>query len=120
MAETVSTPSILTRDSGASIAYHRTAGKHPGVIFMTGFRSDMTGNKALALEDFCGLRGNAFLRFDYQGHGQSSGDFNNGTIGEWVSDAVDLLDQLTEGPQVLGGSFATSDCIDQPDASAMA
>ena len=50
------------------------------------------------------MRGNAFLRFDYQGHGQSSGDFNEGTIGEWLSDAIDALDQLTDGPQVLVGS----------------
>tara|TARA_B100002051_G_scaffold270273_1_gene302894 strand:- start:770 stop:1588 length:819 start_codon:yes stop_codon:yes gene_type:complete len=104
MDESVSTPSILTRDNGASIAYHRTSGKNPGVVFMTGFKSDMTGGKALALADFCRIRGNAFLRFDYQGHGQSSGDFNDGTIGEWVSDAIDALDQLTDGPQVLVGS----------------
>ena len=50
------------------------------------------------------MRGNAFLRFDYQGHGQSSGDFNEGSIGEWASDAIDALDQLTDGPQVLVGS----------------
>lgn len=104
MDESVSTPSILTRDNGASIAYHCTPGKNPGVVFMTGFKSDMTGGKALALADFCRIRGNAFLRFDYQGHGQSSGDFNDGTIGEWVSDAIDALDQLTDGPQVLVGS----------------
>ena len=50
------------------------------------------------------MRGNAFLRFDYQGHGQSSGDFNEGSIGDWASDAIDALDQLTDGPQVLVGS----------------
>ena len=50
------------------------------------------------------MRGNAFLRFDYQGHGQSSGDFNEGSISEWASDAIDALDQLTDGPQVLVGS----------------
>jgi len=104
MDESLPAPSILSRDNGASIAYHLTPGKHPGVIFMTGFKSDMTGGKALALEDFCRVRGNAFLRFDYQGHGQSSGDFNEGTIGEWLSDAIDALDQLTDGPQVLVGS----------------
>ena len=104
MDESFSAPSILTRDNGASIAYHRTPGKHPGVVFMTGFKSDMTGSKALALEDFCRGRGNAFLRFDYQGHGRSSGDFNHGTIGEWASDAIDAIDKLTDGPQVLVGS----------------
>ena len=50
------------------------------------------------------MRGNAFLRFDYQGHGQSSGDFNEGSISEWTWDAIDALDQLTDGPQVLVGS----------------
>ena len=104
MDESLPTPSILTRDNGATIAYHRTPGKHPGVVFLTGFKSDMTGGKALALEDFCRARGNAFLRFDYQGHGQSSGDFNTGTIGAWASDAIDALDRLTDGPQVLVGS----------------
>ncbi len=97
-------PSILTRDNGASIAYHHTPGNRPGVIFLPGFKSDMMGTKAIALESYCTSRGNAFLRFDYQGHGQSSGDFNDGTIGEWASDAMDALDHLTEGPQVLVGS----------------
>lgn len=104
MGENQTMHGILTRDNGASIAYNRTPGKNPGVVFMAGFKSDMIGSKALALEDFCRVRGNAFLRFDYQGHGQSSGDFNDGTIGEWVSDAIDALDELTEGPQILVGS----------------
>ena len=97
-------PSIFTRDNGASIAYHLTSGRCPGVIFLTGFNSDMTGGKATTLEKYCNERGNTFLRFDYQGHGKSSGDFNNGTIGEWAADAIDVLDQLTTGPQVLVGS----------------
>ncbi len=66
--------------------------------------SDMTGSKALCLEDFARRRGQAFLRFDYQGHGESSGRFEEGTIGLWSADAVDALDELTEGPQVLVGS----------------
>ena len=98
------TPSILTRDNGTSIAYHYTSGNTPGVMFLTGFKSDMTGTKALNLEEYCRARGNAFLRFDYQGHGQSSGDFDDGSIGEWASDAIDAIDQLTFGPQVLVGS----------------
>ncbi len=66
--------------------------------------SDMTGSKALCLEDFARRRGQAFLRFDYQGHGASSGRFEEGTIGLWSADAVAALDELTEGPQVLVGS----------------
>ncbi len=86
------------------IAYHRTPGKAPGVIFLTGYRSDMTGGKALRLERHCQDWGRAFVRFDYLGHGASSGAFNEGTIGRWADDAVFVLDHLTEGPQVLVGS----------------
>jgi len=80
------------------------AGKAPGVVFLTGFVSDMTGAKALALEDFCRARGQAFLRFDYFGHGSSSGKFLDGAIGRWKDDAITVLDELTTGPQVLVGS----------------
>lgn len=97
-------PQILTREGGASIAYHRSAGKGPGVVFMGGFMSDMSGTKATALEAHCRAAGRAFLRFDYQGHGQSSGRFVDGTIGLWSRDAIAALDALTEGPQVVVGS----------------
>ncbi len=66
--------------------------------------SDMAGTKALALEEFAKARGQAFLRFDYQGHGQSSGRFEDGTIGLWSADAVAAISELTEGPQILVGS----------------
>ncbi len=66
--------------------------------------SDMTGTKALALEADARARGQAFVRFDYQGHGASSGRFEDGTIGRWAEDAVAVLDHLTAGPQVLVGS----------------
>ena len=98
------TPKILTRKDGGAIAYSQIHGKTPGVVFLAGFKSDMTSTKALALEAFCRNRGHAFLRFDYTGHGQSSGDFKDGTIGEWSSDAVLALDCLCDGPQVLIGS----------------
>lgn len=96
--------SILEREDGSTIAYHQSSGKHPGVIFLTGFKSDMTGSKATALENYCQNRGQAFLRFDYTGHGQSSGQFIDGSIGQWADDALYALDKLTEGPQVLVGS----------------
>ena len=97
-------PQILTRGEGVTIAYHRSPGRGPGVMFLGGFMSDMTGTKAVALEDFCRKRGQAFLRFDYQGHGQSSGRFEDGCIGTWSEDAIAALDALTEGPQILVGS----------------
>jgi len=103
--KTTNTKQILARESdGATIAYHKTEGKTPGVVFCTGFMSDMEGGKALALEAFCRERGQSFLRFDYTGHGESSGDFEDGTIGQWAEDAVYALDRLTQGPQVVVGS----------------
>jgi len=101
-------PKMLTRGNGATIAYHFTPGKDVtkpiGVVFMGGFRSDMNGAKALALESWCQAEGRAYLRFDYTGHGQSSGDFVDGCIGDWMIDALDAFDQLSAGPQVLVGS----------------
>ena len=99
-----SAPAILTRDDGATIAYRASRGKTPGVMFLTGYKSDMEGGKALFLEALCRRRGTAFMRFDYQGHGASSGVFTDGTIGLWTGDAVAVLDAVTEGPQVLVGS----------------
>lgn len=95
---------FLVREDGDRIAYHYTPGTAPGVMFLTGFKSDMTGGKALALEEHCRKQGYAFLRFDYRGHGESSGEFEDGCIGEWANDAIVALDEMTEGPQVLVGS----------------
>ncbi len=97
-------PERLARPQDESLAYHSTAGRAPGIIFLGGFMSDMTGTKATALEAYARKRGQAFLRFDYQGHGESSGRFEDGTIGRWAADAVAAIDELTEGPQVLVGS----------------
>lgn len=94
----------LARRDGAAIAYRRLAGTTPGIVFLGGFRSDMTGTKALFLEDLCRRRGSAYVRFDYFGHGASSGDDASGTIGRWAEDAIAVLDSLTEGQQILIGS----------------
>jgi len=94
----------LSLPDGGHLAYRLTPGRAPGIVFLGGFKSDMTGAKAVRLEAFAKARGQAFLRFDYQGHGQSSGRFEDGTIGTWFLDAITLLDVLTEGPQVLVGS----------------
>ncbi len=97
-------PAILARADGAALAYRRREGRGPGVVFLGGFMSDMTGTKAEALDRFCAARGQAYLRFDYFAHGASSGDFKDATIGRWIDDALAALDALTEGPQVLVGS----------------
>ena len=99
-----SSPSSLARPDGAAIAYHRSTGGDPGVIFMGGFRSDMTGAKALALETWCRDRNRAFIRFDYQGHGASSGRFENGSISRWLDDTLAVIDELSSGLQILIGS----------------
>ncbi|MFC1672561.1 alpha/beta hydrolase [Pseudomonadota bacterium] len=102
------TPKTAKTTNGASIAYHSMAqvdsAKPTGVMFFGGFRSDMEGSKALALEQWCRDEGRAYLRFDYTGHGQSSGKFSEGCIGEWADDALFAFDNLSQGPQVLVGS----------------
>ncbi len=94
----------LARPEGATIAYRRLDGAGPGIVFLGGFRSDMTGTKALFLEDFCRRREHAYVRFDYFAHGASSGDFAEGTISRWRDDAIAVIDSLTAGPQILVGS----------------
>jgi pimeloyl-ACP methyl ester carboxylesterase len=95
---------FLTTPQGRQIAYHLTPGQGPGVVFLGGFRSDMTGTKAVFLEAWAQSAGHAFLRLDYSGHGQSSGDFLDGAIGDWLEDALAAVRALTNGPQVLVGS----------------
>jgi len=89
---------------GRRLAYVKTDGTKPGVVFLGGFKSDMTGTKAQFLEDWARQNGRAFLRFDYSGHGQSSDDFLDGCIGDWAEDAIAAISALTEGPQILIGS----------------
>ncbi|WP_233560069.1 alpha/beta fold hydrolase [Oleomonas cavernae] len=97
-------PAQLLRGDGNRLAYHSRTGKSPGVLFLGGFKSDMTGTKATALDHYCANTGRAFTRFDYFGHGRSSGAFTDGTIGRWLDDAIAVLDSLTQGPQIVVGS----------------
>jgi pimeloyl-ACP methyl ester carboxylesterase len=97
-------PLTLTRPDGATIAYHQVPGRAPTVVFFGGFRSDMTGTKAMALDSWSQRLGQAFVRFDYFAHGQSSGDFRQATIGRWLDDSLAVVDTLTQGPLVLIGS----------------
>lgn len=95
---------FLTTPQNRRIAYHRTEGQGPGVVFLGGFKSDMTGTKAVHLQAWAEATRRAFLRFDYSGHGQSSGDFLDGCIGDWAADAMAAIAALTVGPQILVGS----------------
>ena len=97
-------PDTLKTDQNRTLAYHKTDGAGPGVVFLGGLKSDMEGTKALHLEAWARREGRAFLRFDYSGHGQSSGAFTEGCIGDWAEDAHAAITALTAGPQVLVGS----------------
>lgn len=94
----------LTPAIGPRLAYHKLAGTSPTIVFLPGFMSDMTGTKALALEQWARERGQAMLRFDYSGHGLSEGTFSDGSISQWRNDVLLLIDALTEGPLLLVGS----------------
>ena len=83
---------------------NRLKGKTPTVVFCGGFRSDMAGTKAMMLDDWCRERGQGYLRFDYSGHGESDGAFEEGTIGQWLDDTLEVIDRLTVGPLLLVGS----------------
>ncbi|HAT36526.1 MAG TPA: alpha/beta hydrolase [Rhodospirillaceae bacterium] len=98
------TPASLACEHGLDLAYHHTPGSQPGVMFCTGFRSNMTGGKAISLGAHCRDRGQQFTRFDYRGHGASGGEFIESTIGDWLNDTISMLDSVTEGPQILVGS----------------
>ncbi|AFX99394.1 alpha/beta hydrolase fold protein [Candidatus Endolissoclinum faulkneri L2] len=94
----------LTTQDGETLAYYHLLGSKPGIMFCGGFMSDMTGTRSMALENFARKRGQAFTRFDYRGHGQSSSSFREGTISKWKMDAITVFDSLTSGPMVLVGS----------------
>ena len=94
----------LSRMGGEFVAWQRVAGRGPCLVWLGGFKSDMTGSKAQALADWATSEARDFLRFDYFGHGVSSGDFASGTISHWREDVLAVLDELTSGPVVLIGS----------------
>ncbi len=95
----------LDRGDGEHLAWRRVAGAGPTVVWLGGFRSDMSGTKAEALADWATANERGCLRFDYLGHGDSSGDFQaKGTITRWREDALAAIDQLTDGPLILVGS----------------
>jgi pimeloyl-ACP methyl ester carboxylesterase len=94
----------LARPNGKGLAWRRLSGREPTVVFLPGFGSDMSGEKATSLATFCSNVGQAMLRFDYSGHGESDGRFEEGTIGQWTDDALAVMDAVSAGPLLLVGS----------------
>src|SRR5579872_3642977 len=86
------------------IAVRARQGSTPGLFWLGGFKSDMQGTKALALEAWAHDHGRACIRFDYSGHGESGGDFVDGTIGRWLEESVAVFERFAAGPQVVIGS----------------
>lgn len=97
-------PKYLDTPQGRKLAYHRTEGDGPMVVFLGGLKSDMDGTKAVFLEAWARETGRAYLRFDYSGHGQSSGAFEDGSIRDWSEDTLAAIDALTDGSLVVVGS----------------
>ncbi len=95
---------FLDTADGRRIAYCFTPGDGTGVVFLGGFKSDMQGTKATRLQAWATAQGRSFLRLDYSGHGQSSGEFCDGCIGDWAADARAVIEHVCDGPQVLVGS----------------
>ena len=87
-----------------NIAVRRRAGGNPGLFWLGGFKSDMQGTKALVLDDWARAHGRACVRFDYSGHGESGGEFADGTIGRWLEESIAVFERFCEGPQVVVGS----------------
>ncbi|MDG2530006.1 alpha/beta fold hydrolase [Caulobacter endophyticus] len=92
------------REENQRLAYRKIDGEGPTVVWLGGFHSDMTGTKAQVLADQALATGGSYVRFDYFGHGESSGAFRDGTISRWRADSLAVIDDLTEGPLVLVGS----------------
>jgi pimeloyl-ACP methyl ester carboxylesterase len=90
--------------AGRRIAVRARPGRLPGLFWLGGFKSDMSGTKAQALDAWAAGQGRACVRFDYSGHGESGGAFEDGTIGRWHEESLAVFDAFCEGPQIVIGS----------------
>ena len=95
---------FINRLNNNTIAYNQLTGKNVGIVFLSGFNSDMQGKKALYLEKWAKENNHSFLRFDYSGHGQSSGTIDSTCFSDWYQDAEYLINTLTQDKQILIGS----------------
>lgn len=105
MADT--SPEFLEIGSGPQrrrIAVRNRAGRGPGLLWLGGFKSDMRGTKAAAIDEWAAREGRAYVRFDYSGHGESGGNFTDGTIGRWLEEAIEVFKRYCRGPQIVIGS----------------
>ncbi|MES2833117.1 MAG: alpha/beta hydrolase [Pseudomonadota bacterium] len=112
----------LERPDGETLAFRRVDGGGPVVLWVGGFRSDMEGTKALALDAAARERGWSYVRYDHFAHGQSSGDWRKATIGRWREDAIALIDSL-DGPVIpvgssMGGWVALLAALARPERTA--
>ena len=95
---------VGTGNASRRIAIRRRAGAEPALLWLGGFKSDMKGTKAQALDCWARQQGRAITRFDYSGHGESGGEFAKGTIGRWLEESLAVFDACCRGPQVVIGS----------------
>jgi pimeloyl-ACP methyl ester carboxylesterase len=95
---------VGTGEAARPIAVRQRPGRAPGLFWLGGFKSDMQGTKAQALDAWAQAQGRALTRFDYSGHGESGGRFTDGTIGGWLEESLAVFDACCEGPQVVIGS----------------
>jgi pimeloyl-ACP methyl ester carboxylesterase len=98
------TTETCVNDAGVSLAFRRSVGAAPTIVWLPGFRSDLAGMKAAALHALAERTGRAFVRFDYTGHGASGGRFEEADLSTWIADALFMIDRIVEGPVVLVGS----------------
>ena len=103
-AEMTETRDFLARTDGERVAVRAISGAGPTVVWLGGFKSEMVATKAHALAGWALSTGRSFIRFDYFGHGESSGQFRDGTISRWRGDALAMIDEQTTGDLVLVGS----------------
>ena len=95
---------VGTGAAARPIAVRLRPGAEPGLFWLGGFKSDMQGSKAQALDAWAAAQGRAMIRFDYSGHGESGGAFAEGTIGRWLEESLAVFDAFCRGPQVVIGS----------------
>lgn len=103
-AESQNSIDVGTGQNARNIAVRSRGGAAPGLVWLGGYRSDMAGTKAEALDQWCARSGHAFCRHDYSGHGASGGEFRDGTISRWLEESMTVFDRFTSGPQILVGS----------------